>query len=135
MSMKYDLIDPKQGHAIISTAWPTIKALLEQGEKLVLTVTKKSRTNEQNAMFHVLFTKIAKQATHMGARWTDEDWKRFLIDQWAKETHRLFSKIAPSLDGERVVQLGLQSRKFTKEEGAEFIEWVHAWAAQSGIEL
>jgi hypothetical protein len=43
-------------------------------------------------------------------------------------------KVAPSLDGERVVQLGLQSHKFTKEEGSEFIEWLLAWMADKGIE-
>jgi len=33
------------------------------------------------------------------------------------------------------VQLGLQSRKFTREQGSEFIEWLLAWAAEKGIEI
>ena len=44
-------------------------------------------------------------------------------------------KIVPSLDGEGVVQLGLQSRKLTKAESAEFIEFIYAWAAQAGIDM
>jgi hypothetical protein len=47
---------------------------------------------------------------------------------------RKIGKVAPSLDGERVVQLGLQSHKFTVEEGSEFIEWLLAWMADKGIE-
>ena len=49
-------------------------------------------------------------------------------------TQYKIGKVAPSLDGERVVQLGLQSHKFTVEEGSEFIEWLMAWMADKGIE-
>jgi uncharacterized heparinase superfamily protein len=77
---------------------------------------------------------VAKQMKAAGSEWTSEDWKRLLIDAWAHETGRKIGKIAPSLDGQRVVQLGLQSHKFTKEEGSEFIEWLLAWMADKGIE-
>jgi len=60
--------------------------------------------------------------------------KRQSAIQWANETGRKLGKIAPSLDGQRVVQLGLQSHKFTKEEGSEFIEWLLCWMADKGIE-
>lgn len=40
-----------------------------------------------------------------------------------------------SLDGERVIQLGLQSRRFTKAEGADFIEWLLMWSATNGIDI
>jgi hypothetical protein len=43
--------------------------------------------------------------------------------------------VAPSLDGERVVQLGWQSIKFTVEDASEFIEWLYAWAAEKNIEI
>jgi len=85
-------------------------------------------------MFHALIHKIAAEMKKVGSTWTADDWKRLLIDQWAHETNRKLGKIAPSLDGERVVQLGMQSHKFTVEEGSEFIEWLLAWMAQKGIE-
>jgi hypothetical protein len=44
-------------------------------------------------------------------------------------------KIAPSLDGERVVQLGMQTRDFTKKEGGEFLDWLQAWCATNGISI
>jgi hypothetical protein len=43
--------------------------------------------------------------------------------------------IEVSLDGERVVQLGWQSHKFSVEDASEFIEWLYAWSVQQGIEL
>jgi hypothetical protein len=34
-----------------------------------------------------------------------------------------------------VVQLGQQTRKFTKEQASEFVEFLQAWAANNGVEL
>jgi isoleucyl-tRNA synthetase len=36
-------------------------------------------------------------------------------------------------DGTGIVQLGQQTRKFTKEQASEFVEWLHAWGATNGI--
>jgi len=94
------------------------------------------RTDDQNKMFHAIIGQIAKQAQHLGSKWNQESWKRFLIDQWASETNQTtISKLAPSLDGERIVQLGMQSRRFTKEQGISFTEWLMYWAATNGVEI
>jgi hypothetical protein len=114
--------------------WPKIKETLQAGKQLRLEVKKTSRSTDQNALFHALIDKIYKAMKLVGSAWSSDDWKRLLIDQWAHETGRKIGKVAPSLDGERVVQLGLQSHKFTVEEGSEFIEWLMAWMADKGIE-
>jgi len=31
------------------------------------------------------------------------------------------------------VQLGFQTRKFTKEQASEFVEWLYAWSAENGV--
>lgn len=94
------------------------------------------RTDDQNKMFHAIIGQIAKQAQHLGSRWNAESWKRFLIDQWSSETNQTnISKLAPSLDGERIVQLGMQSRRFTKEQGMSFTEWLLYWAATNGVTI
>jgi hypothetical protein len=86
-------------------------------------------------MFHGIIHKIYIAMKGAGSKWTADDWKRLLIDQWAHETNRKIGKVAPSLDGERVVQLGLQSHKFSIEDGSEFIEWLMSWAAQKGVDI
>jgi hypothetical protein len=78
---------------------------------------------------------IGADMREVGSKWTDDDWKRLLIDQWAHETGRKLGRVAPSLDSERVVQLGFQSKKFTVEDAGEFIEWLYAWAIEKQIEL
>ena len=133
-SMIITLHNPQQAQAVMKDLWPKIKENLQAGKQLRLEVKKASRSTDQNDMFHALIDKVAKAMKGAGSAWTPEDWKRLLIDQWAKETDRRISKVAPSLDGERVVQLGLQSHKFTVEEGSEFIEWLLAWMTEKGIE-
>jgi hypothetical protein len=93
------------------------------------------RTLDQNAKFHVVIEEIAEQASHLGSKWDAESWKRLLLDAFAKETKRPRGKVIPNLTGDGVVEIGLQSRKFTKQDASEFVEWLHAWAATNGVEL
>ena len=133
--MQYKLVNPQQGSALMKTLWAKMKTALELGKTLVLNVQEETRTHDQNAKFHAIIADIAKQAEHYGAKWDVESWKRFLIDQFASETGLRASKVAPSLDGYRIVQLGLQSRSFTKDQASQFVDWLEAWCAQKGIEL
>jgi hypothetical protein len=43
------------------------------------------------------------------------------------------SKVLPNLDNTGIVQLGFQTRNFTKEQASEFVEWLHSWGANNGI--
>lgn len=133
--MNVTLYSPQQGHKVLSDAWTQIKAELMAGHKISLTFKKQTRSDQQNKLFHAIIGDIAKQAQHAGARWDTESFKRFLVDQWAHETGRKIGKVAPSLDGERVVQLGIQTRHFTKAEASEFTEWLISWATQNGVEV
>lgn len=129
----FKLYNYQQAHQTILDLMPRIKARLQAGNVLTLTIKEENRSLDQNSMFHALIGQIAQQAQHFGAQWDTESFKRFLIDQWAHETGRSTGKVVPSLDGERLVQLGLQSRKFSKQDASEFTEWVLAWGAQNGI--
>jgi len=133
--MQYKLVNVEQGTALIKNLWPKMKTALESGKTLVMTVEEENRSHDQNAKFHAIIADITKQAQHFGAKWDAESWKRFLIDQFATETGLHASKIAPSLDGHRLVQLGLQSRKFTKDQASQFVDWLQAWCDEKGIEL
>ena len=131
--MNFTLFNAQQGHKVLTDAWTQIKAELMAGHKISLTFKRQSRSDQQNKLFHAIIADIAKQAEHAGARWDLESWKRFLVDQWAKETGRSSGRVAPSLDGERVVQLGMQTRHFNKAEASEFTEWLFAWCSENGI--
>lgn len=134
--MKVTVWEPVQAHKeMLTVIWPTLKSMLMAGHRMTIEIKQSKRSVEQNAMFHGIITKISKQMKSAGSTWTADDWKRLLIDQWAHDTNRKIGKVCPSLDGERIVQLGLQSHKFTTTESSEFIEFLLAWSTDKGIDV
>lgn len=86
-------------------------------------------------MFHAILGQIAKQASHLGSKWSTDDWKRLHLYQWARERGEPTGQLVQALDGQGIVQLGLQSRKLTKEQAIEFTEYLLAWCAQNGVHI
>ena len=133
--MKYDLDSYEQAQALMSGLWPKVKAALASGKKLTLEIKEQSKSREQERLYHELIGQIAKQAQHLGAKWDAEDWKRLLVQEFCKEKGILTGKVIPNLSGDGIVQLGFQTRKFTKEQASEFVEFLQAWAADNGVTL
>ena len=132
--MKYDLDSYEQAQALMNGLWPKVKESLKSGKKLTLEIKAQSKSREQEEKYHAIIGDIAKQAQHMGAKWDAETWKRLLVDKYCRETG-LNSQIMANLDNDGLVQLGFQTRKFTKEQASEFVEFLLAWCAENGIEL
>ena len=133
--MKYDLDNSEQATTLMQSLWPKVKTALAAGKKLTLEVKDASRSNEQNEKFHAIIGDIAKQAQHMGSKWSAEDWKRLLVDKFMREHCHTDSTVIPNLDSTGIIQLGFQTRKFTKEQASEFVEFLLAWCAENGVEL
>ena len=132
--MRYNLDDQAQATSLMKHIWPKVKEALAAGRKLTLEIKDAGRSNEQNEKFHAIIGDIAKQAQHMGAKWDAETWKRLLVDKYVREIG-LTSKIMANLDNDGLVQLGFQTRKFTKEQASEFVAFLICWCDQNGIEL
>ena len=131
--MKFDLTKDNAS-ALLVNLWPKVQSALAAGKHLTLEIKSVGKSRDQEEKYHAMIGEIAKQASHLGAKWDIEDWKRLLVDQFIKDMNGLAaSKIIPSLDGTGIVQLGFQTRKFTKEQASEFVEFLHAWGAQHGI--
>lgn len=133
--MKFYLDDDQQGLAAFRDAWSKCLNGLKAGKQFQVEIKYKQRSNEQNEKFHAIIGEIAKQAQHMGAKWSAEDWKRLLVDQFMRDYGDSGGRVIPSLDSTGIVQLGFQTRKFTKEQASEFVEWLLQWCAENGIEL
>jgi len=129
----YKLHNYQQAFQLIEDLRPRIKNRLQAGNVLTLTIEEPKKSREQEEKYHAMIGEISKQAHHLGASWTSEEWKRLLVDQFCRDTDRKPGKVVPSLDGGSIVQLGVQTRMFNKETGSEFIEWLHAWGSQNGI--
>lgn len=131
--MIFHLQNTKQATALMASVWPKVKDSLKAGKQLRMEIKEESKSRDQEEKYHAMLGEIATQAQHLGAKWSTEDWKRLLVDLYAKETGLEGSKIIPSLDGQGIVQLGLQTRNFTKEQAMDFIAFLEAWGASNGI--
>lgn len=131
--MRYELRTPEQATSLMQSLWPKVKEAIKGGKQLSLEIKPINKSREQEEKYHAMIGEIAKQAQHLGAKWIAEDWKRLLVDQFCKDIGLTGSKVIPNLSGDGIVQLGFQTRNFTKEQASEFVEWLHSWGANNGI--
>jgi hypothetical protein len=129
------LSSTEQAKTSIRHNWEKITNALDSGKHLTMEIKLASKTREQEEKYHAMINDIAKQAKHLGAKWSSEDWKRLLVDQFMRDSGDSGGRVIPNLDGTGIVQLGFQTRKFTKEQASEFVEWLYAWSGNNGIHL
>ena len=102
-------------------------------------ISEPTKKREQEEKYHAMIGDIAKQCEFMGGKLDADDWKRLLVDMFAKVMRDLGTplhhdgRVIPSLDYERVVQLGIQTRDFWVREAADFIEYLYAFGAENGV--
>lgn len=107
----------------------------EAPEGWTVTVEEPKKKRIQEEKYHAMIGDIAAQTLYAGKRWDEGDTKRILIDEFAEDMrqagaplhHDGDSRLIPSEDGRRVIQLGIQSREFWVGEAAAFIEWLYAY--------
>jgi len=97
------------------------------------------KKREQEEKYHAMIGDIARQIEHLGRKWDSDDMKRLLVDDFAEEMRLAGTplhhdgRVTPSLDGRRIVQLGIQTRDFRVKEASQFIEYLFAQGAQYGV--
>ncbi|MGY8895037.1 MAG: recombination protein NinB [Burkholderiales bacterium] len=133
--MLIQIHNSKQGVSQMRQLWSTMKEALDGGAALVVSVKLQSRSVEQNSMFHSIISQVSAQAEHAGSKWDAESWKRLLVDAYFAEKGERVGRVVPNLTGDGIVQLGEQTRKFTKLQASEFTEFCMAWAAQNGVTI
>jgi hypothetical protein len=133
--MKMTLRNSQQGVEQMRQLWEKMKPALESGKSLTVEVQLESRSVDQNALIHSIIHQISSQARHHGSNWDTESWKRLLVDAYTKEHGQYTGQVIPNLTGDGIVQLGLQTRKFTKAQASEFSEWLMAWCAENGVTI
>ena len=130
--MRFELTSEAQAKTLMTNLWPKVITALQAGKQLTLEIKQANKSREQEKLYHELIGQIAKQAQHMGSHWDAETWKRLIVDKYVRETG-LNNQIMANLDGNGLVQLGFQTRKFTKEQASEFVEFLYQWGAENGI--
>lgn len=97
-----------------------------------VTVKESNRTLDQNAAQWPILQAFSEQlqwpVNGQMVRMTDEEWKDVLTAAFQRETARL----AMGIDG-GVVMLGQRTSQFGKKKFSEWLEFLHAVAAQRGV--
>lgn len=133
---------------IVSNCVKKIWELFRTGqlfEVVIRIFDEKSR--EQEEKYHAMIGDISRQMRYHGEKLDRESWKRLLVEafvQIMRETAQAENKPDPfggqarllmSLDGQRVVQLGVQTRRFRKDIASEFIEYLYAYGTENGVKF
>lgn len=96
-----------------------------------VTVGEPTRNTDQNAAMWPILQAFSEQlqwpVNGRMTTLTDEEWKDILSAAFRKE-----QRVAMGLDG-GFVMLGQRTSKFTKREFSEFLEFLHATAADRGV--
>ena len=111
-----------------------VAACLEAPAGYVVKVSQPGRTLDQNAAMWPILEEFSKQlewpVNGIFTRLTEEEWKDILTAAFRQQQPR----IAQGLNG-GMVMLGQRTSKFGKAEFSEFLEFLHATAADRGIEI
>ena len=106
---------------------------------LMVVFSEPAKKRIQEEKYHAMIGDIAKVCTFMHGKQHADDWKRLLVDSFAKVMREAGTplhhdgRVIPSLDFERVVQLGIQTKDFYVKEAAEFIEYLYSYGAENGV--
>lgn len=116
-----------------------IKAVQAAPQGYMVQISEPTKKREQEEKYHAMIADIARQVEHIGRKWDADDMKRLLVDEFAEEMRIAGTplhhdcRVTPSLDGCRIVQLGIQTREFWVKEAAQFIEFLFAFGADRGV--
>lgn len=129
------LHNPQQAYGAIQRAWQHAKGWLGAGGKrLVLEIKAETRSDRQNRLLHAMLGDIAAQVDWAGKRRDSEVWKRLLVAAWCR-ARREQVELLPALDGHGVDIVFRRTSQLTRGECAELCDFIHAWAADNGVEL
>ncbi|MDE1179479.1 recombination protein NinB [Paraburkholderia sp.] len=107
------------------------QAVVNAPLNFVVEIKPRTRSLDQNAMLHALFSDIEKQATLHGRRLTAVQWKTVFISAHATATG-LGSDMVAGLEGE-FVNIRESSARMSVARMTSLIEYILAWCADNSI--
>jgi hypothetical protein len=110
-----------------------ITAIADAPDGWHVTIEPPRRNGDQNEKFHAMLGDFSRQLTFVDRQFDIESWKRLTVDQFELETESKPSLAVPSLDFQRVVTLGSQTRKFSVRKALNYIDWLYAYGIDHGV--
>lgn len=99
------------------------------GGNVVLTLSRETRSNVQNAKMWPMLQDLAEQVEYIGSKRSKEAWKDICTVAWKDET-----ELVMSLDGTKLIAVGLSTSSLNKKDFADLIEVIYMTGADFGVE-
>lgn len=106
-------------------------AIANAPEGYMAEVKPRTRSLDQNALLHALFTEAAKSHTWMGRKLTVTQWKTLFISGHAIATGH-GADVIPGLENE-FVNIRESSASMSVTRMTSLIEYIHAWMAEQEV--
>lgn len=103
-----------------------IDAVREAGDDFVVTISEPRRSLVQNALMWVLLQELADQVDWHGQKLTAENWKDMCTAALKQQ------EVVPGIEKGFVV-LGTSTRRMTKQEMSDLIEFIYAFGAAHNV--
>lgn len=97
-----------------------------EGGPVQVAVTRQRRSDEQSRKMWAMLGDVARQVEWHGQRLDKEAWKDMVTAALKRQ------RVVPGLEGGFVV-LGTSTRRMTKPEMSEMIEFLYAFGAEHGV--
>lgn len=107
------------------------RAVMDAPEGHRVEIKPRTRSSDQNALLHALFSEAAKVCSWHGRKLTAEQWKVLFISGHAIATGR-GADMVPGLEGE-FVNIRESSARMSVARMTSLIEYVQAWMAEQEV--
>ena len=108
-----------------------IQAIKDAPDGYLCKIRPPTRSLDQNAKLHALFSDLAEQCTHYGRRLTADQWKVLMISGHSIATG-LGVDLVPGVEGE-MVNIRESSASMTVQRMTSLIEYIHAYMEQNSV--
>ena len=105
------------------------RAVMDAPDGWKVEIKPRTRSSDQNALLHALFSEAAKVCSWHGRKLTAEQWKVLFISGHAIATGR-GADMVPGLEGE-FVNIRESSARMSVARMTSLIEYINAWMAEN----
>lgn len=110
-----------------------MRAISYAADGMMVEIKPATRSLDQNAMLHAVFTEVSKKASFHGRRLTMSQWKTLFISGHAEATG-VRTDVVPGLEGE-FVNIRESSATMSVSRMSSLLEYVLAWCAMNGVRV
>jgi hypothetical protein len=104
------------------------KAIDEAPDNAVVSITKPTRTNAQNAKLWAMLEDV-RRAKPEGRQWVKDTWKAAFMHSLGHQV-----QFAEGLDGSGPFPVGFRSSRLNKEQMSDLIEVIYEYGSRHGVE-